>query len=86
MRRELAFRDIKNTRAGLALRETRSRASHRLANLLLVGMLASFCLWLVGRLAIQRGERFPTLDSECLLLTVDRTGTLNNMRNSDSYP
>ena len=56
MQIELAFREFKNTRAGLALRETRSRASHRLANLLLVGMLASFCLWLVGRLAIKRGD------------------------------
>jgi len=46
-----AFRDIKNMRTGLCLRQSRSRSLNRLANLLLVGMLASFCLWLVGRLA-----------------------------------
>lgn len=52
MQIEQAFRDIKNTRAGFALRESRSRSPQRLANLLLVGMLAGFALWLVGRLAI----------------------------------
>ena len=51
---ELAFRDIKNIRDGLALRETRSCNDQRLANLLLVGMLAHFCLWLIGRLAKAR--------------------------------
>lgn len=58
MQIELAFRDIKNTRAGLALRETRSRTQARLANLLLVGMLASFCLWLIGRLAVERKAHY----------------------------
>ncbi len=38
-------------RTGLCLRQSRSRSLIRLANLLLVGMLASFCIWLVGRLA-----------------------------------
>lgn len=58
MQIELAFRDIKNTRAGFALRETRSRTHARLANLLLVGMLAHFCLWLVGRFAMKRDEHY----------------------------
>lgn len=44
---EQAFRDIKNTRAGFALREARSRSPQRLANLLLV-----------GRLAIQQGDHY----------------------------
>ena len=58
MQIELAFRDIKNTRTGLALRETRSRSLDQLANLLLVGMLASFCLWLIGRLAVERKAHY----------------------------
>ena len=58
MQIELAFRDIKNTRAGFALRETRSRSYTRLANLLLVGMLAHFCLWLIGRFAVERDEHY----------------------------
>ena len=58
MQIELAFRDIKNTRAGLALRETRTRNPLRLANLLLIGMLASFCLWLIGRIAVEHGDHF----------------------------
>ena len=58
MQIELAFREFKNTRAGLALRELRSRSSTRLSNLLLVGMLACFCLWLIGRLAIQRHDHY----------------------------
>lgn len=58
MQIELAFRDIKNYRAGFALRQTRSRTPQRLANLLLVGMLASFCLWLVGRAAVKRKAHY----------------------------
>ncbi len=56
MQIEQAFRDIKNTRSGLSLRQTRSHTSNRLANLLLIGMLASFCIWLVGRLAEQQKQ------------------------------
>ena len=58
MQIELGFRDIKNTRDGLALRETRSTSTLRLANLLLVGMLAHFCLWLIGRLAVASGAHY----------------------------
>ena len=58
MQIELAFRDIKNYRAGFALRQTRSRTPQRLANLLLVGMLANFCLWLLGRAAIERKAHY----------------------------
>ena len=51
MQIEQAFRDIKNLRYGLCLRLTRRHSPKRLANLLLIGMLASFCIGLVGRLA-----------------------------------
>lgn len=51
MQIEEAFRDIKNQRTGFALTEIRSRSSERLANLLLVGMLATLAVWLIGRLA-----------------------------------
>ena len=58
MQIELGFREFKNTRPGLALRETHSFSSTRLANLLLIGMPACFCLWLIGRLAIQRHDYY----------------------------
>jgi len=51
MQIEEAFRDIKNQRTGFALTETRSRSPERLANLLLIGMLATLVVWLMGRLA-----------------------------------
>jgi len=53
MQIEEAFRDIKNQRTGFSLTETRTRAPERLANLLLVGMLATLVVWLMGRLAEQ---------------------------------
>jgi Transposase DDE domain len=59
MQIEQAFRDIKNGRSGLCLRQTRSRSLNRLANLLLIGMLTSFCIWLVGRLAEQQKQHYP---------------------------
>jgi len=58
MQIEQAFRDIKNMRTGLCLRQSRSRSLNRLANLLLVGMLASFCIWLVGRLAEHQKQHY----------------------------
>lgn len=58
MQIEQAFRDIKNMRTGLCLRQTRSRSLNRLANLLLVGMLASFCIWLVGRLVEHQKQHY----------------------------
>ena len=51
MQIEEGFRDIKNQRTGFALTEARTRSPQRLANLLLVGMLATFVIWLMGRLA-----------------------------------
>jgi len=51
MQIEEGFRDIKNQRTGFALSDTRTRSPERLANLLLVGMLATLVVWLMGRLA-----------------------------------
>ena len=51
MQIEEAFRDIKNQRTGLCLSETRTRSPERLANLLLVGMLATLLIWMLGRFA-----------------------------------
>lgn len=54
MQIEEGFRDLKNQRTGFALTETRSRSIERLSNLLLVGMLATWVVWLMGRLAEEK--------------------------------
>jgi Transposase DDE domain len=54
MQIEESFRDIKNQRTGFSLSETRTRSPERLANLLLVGMLATLVVWLMGRLAEEK--------------------------------
>ena len=54
MQIEEGFRDIKNQRTGFSLTETRSRSLERLSNLLLVGMLATWVVWLMGRLAEEK--------------------------------
>lgn len=54
MQIEEGFRDIKNQRTGFSLCETRTRSPKRLANLLLVGMLATLVVWLMGRLAEEK--------------------------------
>ena len=54
MQIEEGFRDIKNQRIGFSLSETRTRSPERLANLLLVGMLATLVVWLMGRLAEEK--------------------------------
>ena len=54
MQIEEGFRDIKNQRTGFALSETRSHSLERLSNLLLVGMLAMWVIWLMGRLAEEK--------------------------------
>jgi len=54
MQIEEGFRDMKNQRTGFALCETRTRSPQRLANLLLVGMLATLVVWLMGRLAEEK--------------------------------
>lgn len=54
MQIEEAFRDIKNQRTGFSLSDTRTRAQERLANLLLIGMLATLVVWMLGRLAEEK--------------------------------
>lgn len=48
MKIEHDFRDLKDPRWGLGLRESRSKDPARLTLQLLVGFLASFLLWLIG--------------------------------------
>jgi hypothetical protein len=54
MQIEEGFRDIKNHRYGSALTDTRSQSVGRLANLLLVGRLATWILWMMGKYAEHR--------------------------------
>lgn len=54
MQIEEGFRDIKNHRNGFSLSDTRSRSTERLANLLLIGMLATLLVWVIGRLAEEK--------------------------------
>jgi hypothetical protein len=51
MQIEEGFRDIKNSRWGLAFNEARCTTTHRYENLLLVAHLASFAVWLIGKIA-----------------------------------
>lgn len=55
MQIEEAFRDLKNHRYGFSFRDCMSRQLHRLENLLLIGALASFAAWLVGKAAELKG-------------------------------
>jgi len=58
MQIEEGFRDIKNQRTGFSLSNTRTRSPERLANLLLIGMLATLVVWLIGRMTEQKGEHY----------------------------
>ena len=49
MQIEEAFRDMKNPRWGFSLREAKSTTTYRYENLMLVGTLATFALWLMGK-------------------------------------
>ncbi|GMR07861.1 MAG: IS4-like element ISSod3 family transposase [Gammaproteobacteria bacterium] len=51
MQIEEAFRDMKNSRWGFSLREARSTTTYRYENLMLVGTLATFAIWLIGKVA-----------------------------------
>lgn len=55
MQIEESFRDNKNQRIGLSLKETKSHSPERLQVLLLIVALASIILWAVGKLAYQKG-------------------------------
>lgn len=51
MQIEEAFRDMKNLRWGFRLREAKSTMTYRYENLMLVGTLAMFAIWLMGKVA-----------------------------------
>lgn len=51
MQIEESFRDIKNSRWGFSLDEARASTKFRYENLLLVGVLATFAVWLTGKVA-----------------------------------
>jgi len=51
MQIEESFRDIKNSRWGFSLDEARVSTKFRYENLLLVGVLATFAVWLTGKVA-----------------------------------
>lgn len=51
MQIEEAFRDIKSARLGLSVSESQTRNVKRLEILLLIGLLASWVIWLVGKTA-----------------------------------
>ena len=51
MQIEEGFRDIKNSRWGLAFNEARCSTTYRYENLLLVAHLATFAVWMIGKVA-----------------------------------
>jgi len=51
MQIEEAFRDMKSLRWGFRLREAKSTTTYRYENLMLVGTLATFAIWLMGKIA-----------------------------------
>lgn len=51
MQIEEGFRDIKNSRWGFAFNEARCTTTYRYENLLLVAHLATFAVWLIGKIA-----------------------------------
>ncbi len=57
MQIEQTFRDIKNGKWGLALKDSQTKKLQRLEALLLIGALITYSLWLIGLAAGQRGYR-----------------------------
>jgi len=55
MQIEESFRDLKNHRFGFSFRDSLTRKRYRLENLLLIGALATFAAWLVGKAAEVKG-------------------------------
>lgn len=51
MQIEEAFRDMKNSRWGFSLNEAKCTTTYRYENLMLVGTLATFAVWLIGKVA-----------------------------------
>lgn len=73
MQIEEGFRDIKNSRWGLAFNEARCTTTYRYENLLLVAHLATFAVWLIGKIAElkhwHRNYQANTVRSEKVLST-----------------
>ncbi|WP_339934055.1 transposase, partial [Vibrio splendidus] len=53
MQIEEAFRDLKSTAYGIALRHNRTRCTKRLDILLLIALLAEILMWWNGLIAVQ---------------------------------
>ncbi|MDT8403936.1 IS4 family transposase [Sulfuriflexus sp.] len=51
MQIEESFRDVKNSRWGFGFNEARASTAKRYENLLLIGTLATYVVWLVGKVA-----------------------------------
>jgi len=73
MQIEECFRDMKNSRWGFSLDEARISNAYRYENLLLVGVLATFSVWLTGKVAemknIHRQYQANTIKTRTVLST-----------------
>jgi len=73
MQIEEGFRDIKNSRWGFSLDEAKVSTKFRYENLLLVGVLATFAVWLTGKVAelknIHRQYQANTIKTRNVLST-----------------
>lgn len=73
MQIEENFRDMKNTRWGFSLRETRTKSAHRLSILVLIGTLAHLAVWLLGkagrRINLHHGFQANTVRDSTVLST-----------------
>ncbi|MEZ9431590.1 transposase, partial [Vibrio splendidus] len=58
MQIEEAFRDLKSTAYGIALRHNRTRCTKRLDILLLIALLAEILMWWNGLIAVQAKWHF----------------------------
>lgn len=73
MQIEEGFRDIKNSRWGFSLDEAKVSTAARYENLLLIGVLATFAIWLTGKVAelrnLHRQYQANTVKTRCVLST-----------------
>jgi hypothetical protein len=73
MQIEEAFRDLKNHRFGFSFRDSMTHIRYRLENLLLIGALATFAAWMVGKVAemkkIHRRYQANTIKNRNVLST-----------------
>ena len=91
MQIEEGFRDIKNSRWGLAFNEARCTTTYRYENLLLVAHLATLAVWMIGKIAElkqwHRQYQANTMKTEKVLSTfflgleVIKRGADNFMKN-----